>query len=90
MLISNYEDDSWRDKRIEKCLRIWTTIMGVNKEQAARLIYSLYDHKGALHVLWHDEPTDRQKVAFSDAWRECCEYVVYHSTDHTEYPFAGG
>lgn len=90
MLISNYEDDSWRDKRLKKCLRLWMTIMGVTREQADQLIHSLYDHKGGLHVLWLHEPTDRQKLAFSEAWGECCEYVVYHSTDLSEQPFAGG
>ena len=88
MLISNYENAAFRDKRLEKCLRIWMAIMGVTREQADKLIYSLHDHKGGLHVLWHDEPTERQKLAFSEAWGECCEYVVYHSTDLGQYPDA--
>jgi hypothetical protein len=88
MLISNYEDAAFRNKRLEKCLRIWMTIMGVTREQADRLIYSLHDHKGVLHVLWNDEPTERQKMAFVDAWNECCEYVVHHSTDLSEQPYA--
>ena len=90
MIISNYESADWRDKRIEKCLRIWLAIMGMTREQAEKLIHSLHDHKGALHVLWNDEPTERQKLAFVDAWNECCEYVIYQSTDLSEQPFAGG
>lgn len=90
MLIGNYEDDSWRNKRLEKCLRLWMTIMGVTLEQSDRLIHSLHDHKGELHVLWLCAPTDRQKLAFSDAWSECRECVVYHSTDLSRLPYAGG
>jgi len=87
MLISNYENDSWRSKRIEKCMRLWIAIMGVSRVQASQLIYSLHDYKGDLHVLWLHEPTERQKMAFAEAWGECGESIVRHSTDTSTAPY---
>lgn len=88
MKISNYESTAHRDARLRKCLRIWCRIMGVSHEQAGRLIYSLHDHKGQLNVLWIDQPTQRQKLAFDEAWGECAEHVVHHSTDLANEPYA--
>lgn len=88
MNISNYENVEHRDVRLRKCLRIAIAIMGISPRQADRLLLSLHDHKGDLHVLWFDPPTEAQRAAFQEAWSLCGEYTVHHGVGRAEFPYA--
>jgi hypothetical protein len=74
-----YDDQPFREKRLEKALRIACAVMSVTEQQASMLIDSLEDFRGTLRIRWNSWPiTDHQRAAFDAAWRECGEHCVEH------------
>lgn len=76
-----YDGNLWRVERLQKLVRIVSTMTGLSQEQLGALIDSITDHKGELIVHWkHGDCSDRMRLAFRDAWNVCGEQNVHHST----------
>lgn len=73
MEFNAYDGALHRIERLQRASRIATAICGLSRDQADTLIKSLSDNRGSLEVVWHFEPTDIQRNAFSVAWEQCRE-----------------
>lgn len=81
MELTVYDGNQWRVERLSKLVRIIIKITGLSRAQLDALIDEIHDHKGELIVHWkHDGCTERMQLAFKDAWSECGESNVHHST----------
>jgi hypothetical protein len=73
-----FAEEEWRAKRLQKALRLASTIMGTSIGQLELLISELSDHNGRLGVVWNHDHTPQQELAFKAAWAECGESVTSH------------
>lgn len=75
------ENEGFRVPRMVKCFHLAIDIMGLTYDQADRLIESVEDANGVLHVRWLTWPiTDAQRRAFDIAWKQCKERRVVHES----------
>lgn len=66
--------EQWRKERIEKLLRVTSSMLGMDEEQLKALIHAIDDHQGTLHVNWRHLMTPFQCHAFGTAWALCGEH----------------
>lgn len=82
MELNAYDGSLWRIERLQKFVRVVSTMTGLSEEQLDVLIENLHDHKGELIVHWkHGGCSPRMRLAFNDAWNVCGEYNVHHTLD---------
>lgn len=73
-----FAEEEWRAKRLQKALRLASTILGTSIAQLEVLICEISDHNGKLGVVWNQDHTLQQELAFRAAWAECGESVTSH------------
>lgn len=74
------EKEEWRTLRLQKAVRIASSILNMDQRQLEALIQEVEDVKGVLVVRWLHPMTDAQKRAFGTAWELCGEKAG--NTDH--------
>lgn len=65
--------EQWRVERLQKTVRLASTILGMDEEQLKSLIHDVDDLQGHLQVFWRHPMTSTQINAFAAAWELCGE-----------------
>lgn len=81
---ANREDEEpWRLNRIQRVLGYAQALADMQgQKEFYKMVYSIFDYKGTLTIVWKIEPTDQETEWFQQAWNSSVTLYERNIIEH--------